>query len=371
MTLTILVWIVIAVAVLGLAWLIYMISGKLNTDTKTMSIPERLKWTYPSWMEWMMNIEFEEDEILFVLQGIPTSMYKKIARTNIEHHILTATEEFNHSGIVVRRKDLAEVLRAINFAPVSTIQLEDRKDIRIISVESKDHQLRVESFLQNYLEGIRGIHITEADSKVLEKRRAYQDLLSQFVKIERSEAEGELSTEEAHSSRERWAYKLYDDLLHHPDILRIDIQKKPGSILVYTDDIVVQESGDLPAAQGRKGIMLFLGKMIVEINLSTGETRYFHENGRMCSTSDHQAPHVQSDGRACWGSHTEVVSNAVEARNYLKGIQEALNFLKYANTKDAWGETAFKLAKLDQSQVEEIERNKLKRAKKRVPNKIP
>ncbi len=368
MELSLLVWVVVGLVILGLAWLAFQIFQALSVDTKTMPLKERLAWAYPSIVAPLLNIEYENDELLYVLQGFPTRILSKLTRANIDHYVIEDADEFGFGGVVVRGKDLQQTLQITNFETTITRAIADKKDAFIVVVSTKDPQLRLESFLQKYLENLRAIH-TDGDEKVLEKRRAYQDVLSRIVKLQRDEADVDLETKEAASSKERWAYKLYDDLQHHPDILRIDVQTEPGTIIVYTDDIVVVETGKLPSKENRPNKMYFLGKMIIKINLSSGDARYYHEQGKMASNTTHQAPHIPDSGGPCWGSHAEVVSRAVRDRNYLKAIQEAVNFVKWANTDDQWGVSAQLLKTLSQKEVEAIERGKLVRARTPVQNK--
>ncbi len=374
MSMAILVWVIVALVVLGLSWVAYQIIHVLKTNTKAMTLQERIAFTYPSWISGLFDVEYDPEEIVYVLKGIPAKMIEKIVNAGID--CLNITENISQTldeiptGLALRGKDLHAALRLINFQTVDNQEWNDRTDIRIMSVSTADPEVRTEMFIQNYLLNLRA-SLTDADQKTNEKRRAFQECLAKVVKSLRDESSAELSTQEAQSSKEAWANKLYNDLQHHPDILRIDLQRKPGIVSIYTDDIVVEEVGELPRKESRAPKMYFLGKMIVEINLATGEPRYYHENNRMSSGSDHQAPHVKENGTPCLGSHSDVVAQAVRTKNYLKAFQEAIQFVKYANTDDMWGATAKTLRQLSDKEVQAIQVENLKRARKNVPTSVP
>ncbi len=338
---------------LMLGYATFYINSKMNDE---LSIEEYFKVVKSFWAKifslLFTIVEDDGDATIVAITNIPPYLMGLIAELPID---MQRGEHEGQPALFVRSKFLKQVLDRIHSQPQQV--LTSPRLYRVQTIRPVSITVQWTNLMYRFWRELR--IVTSTQEQMLQLRREYQAKLADHVDALKALISAQTEEMQAKDQYDAWARKLYGELNAHPDILRVSLTEKPGYIVIYTDDVVIEETGSKVRDRGGKPRHWMLGKMMIYINLSSREVTYRHENGHMPGDTERQAPHVR--GRVCWGSHADVVSRALGQKNYLSAIQEAINFVQYANTGDPWGATAETLPALTGRQVTAIQERKLLR----------
>lgn len=99
----------------------------------------------------------------------------------------------------------------------------------------------------------------------------------------------------------------------------------------------------LLAMDDRSGAYHLIGSITFRMNMLTGAVRFTNHTHQINGFSQSMhAPHVFSEGNACFGSFSETISGLIETSDWLSAIELCIAFLESANTDDAAGKYVHK-----------------------------
>ncbi|MDR0859899.1 MAG: hypothetical protein LBO09_02745 [Candidatus Peribacteria bacterium] len=144
----------------------------------------------------------------------------------------------------------------------------------------------------------------------------------------------------------------YDLLMDHPKILDIQIENN-GNITVYTDVLYCRDQYDRPSYRRESDRLRKIGKFKITFfldpknNNSLSKTHcinWINLDGKTYTGNENHmmAPHVNGNGWLCMGNREEFFLKALQNRELMFAIQEAIRCIEVANPDDGWGANLYK-----------------------------
>lgn len=119
----------------------------------------------------------------------------------------------------------------------------------------------------------------------------------------------------------------FDSILAIPKVTNAKVTEK--AIIVSTKTLYCRDS--------RTNILHEIGPFEISIDpVNASGIRWHNKSGRS-TPHNHQAPHVDPSGKACFGNTAETFSLLIGARQYAAAVEVAIAFVESANVDDLWG----------------------------------
>ena len=101
---------------------------------------------------------------------------------------------------------------------------------------------------------------------------------------------------------------------------------------------LVFDTRELIAQDERTGAYHLVGKMRIDIDMSSGAVKFSNLDRRVdAMNTGMQAAHIYSDGRPCLGSFADTIPEFVARADWVGFIEAAIQFVESANTRDPAG----------------------------------
>lgn len=212
-------------------------------------------------------------------------------------------------------KDILENFYSLNVEQLKS-EMENRRKSEVVDfltmLSSREIE-RVESDLRCVESSIRNF---EAEiGKLIEKRRKYMTEVEVF-RMQLAQGTSVLQAE-------------IDSVEKLDRVESISVDARSRCFVIHTKDIYITNAGKRH----------YIGKFIIKINPISGEINFNNINNRRRSywgPSCHH-PHVDQQGRACWGNVSSAIRTYISQNEYQAVASLLIGFLESVNTTDPAG----------------------------------
>ncbi len=175
--------------------------------------------------------------------------------------------------------------------------------------------------------------LEDTRKKISDGEREIEELQKRLVRKIREVAGARRKLEQLQSCQsgelERYG-KEFDKLLEVSKV--VDVQVVPGMIKVFTDTLYCTDP--------RSGKVHEIGSFCIEIYTdgANGGVKWFNLTRKVDGgNSRMNAPHVNSEGKACFGNTAEIFAELIASYEFAACAMVAIQFIESVNTDDDWG----------------------------------